>query len=231
MHGVAPLNSQQIFHPESPTSPKTLDQSRPEAVRALSQLSDQCGNKSLVFDILKLLRSIGEYAGRSGSERKLDMRSTGFQDKVGKFQAGRDLLLMLGFQESQKDTDCLHIKEGITVDPAVMCAINGALLRAGDGSAQELHVLYSSPTTPLTPLEERPSFLSPVSKRHPLSNRLPKMDLSDALVSDSSCITSSIRDGSSCVCPDCKGVITVDRFEQHCKHWCPAQRNTEDEEN
>ena len=174
---------------ESPTS--VLDQSCPEAVRALRKLEDQCGGANALVDVVRLLRSIAEYGGRArGSARAISMCSQGYEDKVGKYEAGRELLALIGFCHMREgDEEHLYMKESDTVDPAVVCALNHALLRlsgekptlapgsssSSSGVAQPPPPHDAGRVAKLCPvalseedceeggLEARPSFLSPTA--------------------------------------------------------------------
>eukprot|EP00754_Rhynchopus_humris_P024243 Rhum_TRINITY_DN14879_c2_g1::Rhum_TRINITY_DN14879_c2_g1_i4::g.124128::m.124128 len=167
-----------------------LDQSCPEAVRALRKLEEQCGGGNALVDVVRLLRSIAEYGGRArGAARAISMRSQGYEDKVGKYEAGRELLALIGFCHMREgDEEHLYMKASDTVDPAVVCALNAALLRlSGEkptlapGSSSSSVVAQAPPQThdagrvaKLCPaalseeacdegLESRPSFLSPTA--------------------------------------------------------------------
>eukprot|EP01062_Namystynia_karyoxenos_P014038 TRINITY_DN15053_c0_g1_i1.p1 TRINITY_DN15053_c0_g1~~TRINITY_DN15053_c0_g1_i1.p1 ORF type:complete len:148 (+),score=42.66 TRINITY_DN15053_c0_g1_i1:81-524(+) len=76
-------------------------------------------------------------------------------------------------------------------------------------------------------------------RRCPLTQRLPKADLAAATdgsilaeqeASAASAISASLESGEALVCPNCGGVVAMERFEQHTLRWCPAVADVDSDE-
>eukprot|EP01060_Flectonema_neradi_P041393 TRINITY_DN9808_c0_g1_i1.p1 TRINITY_DN9808_c0_g1~~TRINITY_DN9808_c0_g1_i1.p1 ORF type:complete len:183 (+),score=25.88 TRINITY_DN9808_c0_g1_i1:45-593(+) len=174
-----------------------------QAVAAIKRLEEQCGSKEGVEEIISQLISAGRYGGMTGGvERKLDS---------GKYiyEASRELLLLLGF--SQQEESCFSMSENVTTDPAVLAAL---IERLSYLTPKEI-VEESQPLN-------QPRAVPIVSKRSPLTKRLPSISNTKTAICSEFITNDLISNGSSFVCDKCGGIVPIERHQQHVDLWCSA---------
>ena len=175
--------------------------SRLQTLAAIKRLEEQCGSKEGVEEIMSQLISAGRYGGMTGGvERRLESSKY-------IYEASRELLMLLGF--SQREL-FFCMSENISTDPVVLAA----LVERRSYLCDDVGIEYSP-----KPLSRLPPA---VSKRSPLTKRLPSIPNTDKALCCELVNNDLISNGSSFVCDKCSGIVPIDRHQQHVDFWCSA---------